>query len=322
MTDLRLYGLLHLAESESTATNVRVHSFDDQIRVYALNALGLARSLQAQGVDFTLLTNDRARVQSGLVGDPDELVVEEIPFAVEIPSGIGFYSTHFKFDVYSHLARLTHGYVGYCDLDALCLREVPPALAQMIRSRTPVCYDITDQMAPACGADALAADLALLTGGRSTGRWTGGEFIAGPPTFFASLVRAADEVWPVYREVYPSLRHVSDETVVSPAIEILRSEGVAIADAGALHIVGRFWNLPVRHRQPPLSEFENDFLLHLPADKRYLASLAESGASAGPDLFTHYRRHCGRWASRRRRILMRVRSHLRRLPSRRGNPAT
>ena len=313
MTDLRLYGLLHLAESESTATNVRVRSFDDQVRVYALNALGLSRSLRAQGVDFTLLTNDRARVLSGLVGVPHDLVVEEIPFAVEIPSGITFYSAHFKFDVYSHLALLPHGYVGYCDLDVLCLREVPPALAQLIGSGTPLCYDITDQVAPAYGADRVSADLALLSGGRSTGRWTGGEFIAGPPSFFARLLRAADEVWPVYREVYPSLHHVSDEAVVSPAIEIMRSEGVDIADAGALDIVGRFWNLPVLHPQPPLSEFENDFLLHLPADKRYLASRAETGASAGADRFTDYRQHCGRWASRRRRLLLRVRSHVRRL---------
>ena len=313
MTDLRLYGLLHLAESESTATNVRVHSFDDQIRVYALNALGLTRSLRAQGVGFTLLTNDRARVLSGLVGVPHDLVVEEIPFAVEIPSGITFYSAHFKFDVYSYLARLPHGYVGYCDLDVLCLREVPPALAQLIESGTPVCYDITDQVAPAHGAARVSADLALLTGGRSTGRWTGGEFIAGPPSFFARLVRTAKEVWPVYREVYPSLHHVSDEAVVSPAIEIMRSEGVDIADAGALDIVGRYWNLPVRHPQPPLSEFANDFLLHLPADKRYLASLAESGASDDADLFSDYRRHCQGWESRRRRLLMRIRSLLRRL---------
>lgn len=312
VTGLRLYGLLHLAESETTAANVTLRGFDDQVRVYALNALGLSRSLRAQGVDFTLLTNDSARVMSGLGEGAGEMVVEEIPFRVEIPSGITFYSAHFKLDVYSHLARLPHGYVGYCDLDVVCLRAVPPALVELMRAGTPACYDITDQVVPAHGADRVSADLALLTGGRTSGRWTGGEFIAGPPSFFARLVRTAEEVWPVYREVYPSLHHVSDEALVSPAIEIMRTEGVDIADAGALDIVGRYWNLPVRHPQPPLSTFANDFLLHLPADKRYLASLAEGGASCGADPFTDYRRHCQGWESRRRRLLMRVRSLLRR----------
>ena len=57
-------------------------------------------------------------------------------------------------------------------------------------------------------------------------------------------------------------------------IDVAADGNVYIADAGTLGIIGRYWSVNVLHPQKPFDYYKNCFLLHLPADKRFLSDSA------------------------------------------------
>jgi hypothetical protein len=280
---IKAFGLLHLNRNEKTAVNVKTSGFDEQIKVYVANAISLSNSLQAQGITFTLLTNDKAYLQQCAAAFRHPLHIEEIPFTTPVPSGIKFYSAHFKLDAFRYLALQSDGYLMLCDLDMLCINPLPDCLKNMMAANIPVCYDISDQVIPVYGQHRLLNDLQAMHGLPSEGRWTGGEFIAGPATFFQALCTEIDSIFPRYLAHIKQAFHVGDEAFTSAAIEVLRRRGTYIADAGTLGIVGRYWSGPLGHPQKPFCYFKQCFMLHLPGDKYFLQSLANRGAVTLPE---------------------------------------
>jgi hypothetical protein len=77
-------------------------------------------------------------------------------------------------------------------------------------------------------------------------------------------------------------------------VERLRHGGLEIADAGLLGIVTRFWSIVPRHPQPRFNRLPQPFLLHLPADKPFLATLRPAEQVDAARFLTAYRRHL-RW---------------------------
>lgn len=291
---LKLFGLLHCQAGERSAINFQPRDFQDQVSVYVRNAILLANSLQQQGVTFTLLTNDKVAVDSLVAREESALPTIEIPFTTVVPSGASFYSAHFKFDALRYLAGLTDAYVGLCDLDMVCINPLPASLQAVMAAGVPLRCDISEQVLPVHGRAAIARDLELLHGRASAGNWTGGGFLAGTPEFFALLSKEIDALYPAYLANIHRVHHVGDEMVTSAAIEVLRSHGVAMEDAGALGLVGIYWNAEIRHPQPPLADFQRCFLLHLPADKRFLAEQAQYGAFTPAAFLQRYADHCRR----------------------------
>lgn len=272
---MRVYGLLHLSPHEYSAVNVKVKSFKDQLSIYIKNSIALKKSLQTQNIEFTLLTNNKAAIDEQIISSQMILDVVEIPFITDVPPGVRFFSAHFKVDVFRYFSTLSEKYVGLFDLDMICVNKIPSGLKNIIESSTPIFYDISDQVIPVFGQDVIVKDLSLLTGLKSEGRWSGGEMIAGPPTFFAQLVKVIDSIWPTYANNVHKLHHVGDEAVVSAALEIMRTNGHYMGDAGSLGIVGRFWSGAVQHSQRNFSYFKKCFVLHLPSDKRFLSKIKE-----------------------------------------------
>jgi hypothetical protein len=271
---LALYGLLHLDDCEKSAMNVSVRDFQEQVAVYANCALTLSKSLQARRIGFTVLTNCRCTVEEALHSRHHDLRVEEIDFTTRVPSGVSFYSAHFKRDAYRYFATKKEEYSVMCDLDMVCINDLPRCLINNMNDRIPMCYDISDQVIPAYGHDPIIRDLEAISGTRSEGRWSGGEFIAGPPEFFSSLVKEIEGVFERYVANIDTLHHVGDESATSAALENMRKRGEYVADAGTLGIVGRFWSADVLHPQKPFEYFARSFLLHLPSDKLFLSRLA------------------------------------------------
>ena len=275
--DLSLYGLLHLADDEKGSPNDTPADFQDQVRMYAYSALGLSRSLEAHRIAFTLLTNTKATIDHALGPDKTALHVEEIDFRSEIPSGIRFYSSHCKLDVYRFFASRANEYSVLCDLDMICINDFPQCFFNNVSDRVPMCYDISDQVIPAWGRDSIIYELECMLENPSEGRWTGGGFIGGPPEFFSLLGDEIASVFPKYVDNLDAFWHVGDEAPMSAALEKMRKSGRYIADAGTLGIVGVFWNCDVLHPQRPFEYFKQCSLLHLPADKRYLSDMARRG---------------------------------------------
>ena len=228
---------------------------------------------------------------------PPALAVQEIEFPLEIPSGIPFYSAHHKIDLYRHLGSLPEGqYLGIVDLDVIALGEPPPALAQVIERGTPLAYDITQQVEPAYGRDTVARDLEMLAGFPTDGCWLGGELLAGRPSFFRALHEEIGRFYEVYVREWPRLHHQGSETLTSAAVARLRRRGLEIADAGSLGIITRFWSIPPRHPQPRFGHLPRPFLLHLPADKQFLATLRPEEQVDAERFLVAYRRYLRRRA--------------------------
>lgn len=274
--EIKIFGLLHLDESEQSAMNISTKDFRELVSIYINNAIVLSKSLQIRGVAFGLLTNDKLLIEECMpkIDDGFSLEIIEIPFITRVPSGIRFFSAHYKVDVFRYLASLGGSYYAFCDLDMVCINDFPASLYNIIEARIPLYYDISDQVIPAYGVDIIIRDLSTIGSLKSEGRWSGGEFISGPPEFFRKLVSEIESIYDDYVANIQSLHHVGDEAITSAALERIKRQGLYIADAGNIFVVGRYWNANVLHPQKPFSYFKNCFLIHLPADKRFLSNLA------------------------------------------------
>ncbi len=288
---MMIYGILHLDAEETSAHNVKVADFQDQVEIYLKNAALLSESLRLYGMDYTLLTNMKKEICSISEILNRDIDVIEIPFATEVPSGLKFFSAHFKIDALKYIASTSDEYSLLCDLDVVCVNEMPNALKNIVKKNLPLFYDISDQVIPAYGHSAIISDISRISGTSAQGRWAGGEFIAGPPEFFAELHSTIQDIWPKYLSESKSLHHIGDEAVLSAAIQIMLDKGVQISDAGTLGIIGRFWSGNIKHYQRSIMHYKDNFLLHLPADKRFLANFMTKDIG---DFFKVYKIYLGK----------------------------
>lgn len=268
---MKFYTLLHVTESEKSLHNDSVSSFRDQINLYVQCIIRLDKSLKKTESTLSVITNDAVYVKTFLKDYPIEVI--DIEFSLKVPSGISYFSPHFKIDVYKYFASLNEKYVALIDNDILCLNNTPPHLNGIIELGIPMYYDVTDQIVPSETREVVLRDKQKVSRDNVIGLWFGGEFIAGPPSFFGELYHEIGTIKDSYFTNYPTLFHKSDETLSSIAIERMIINGHKILDAGALDIIGRFWSPKPRHVQRSFDAYTNHFLLHLPSDKKFLMSL-------------------------------------------------
>ncbi len=291
MTEVEVFGLLHLQEKENSAVNLRIQNFEEQIQIYLGNASLLSKSFDSQGIQFTLLTNDAERIELLQKNDSYKLKIRQIEFPTSVPSGISFYSAHFKVDVFRYISTLNAKYVLFCDLDMVCLKPLPSVFKTLISENIPLVYEVTNQIIPANGHEAMINELQTINLIPSEGRWIGGEFFAGSPQFFKQLVSGIDEVLPSYFK-HMQMRSISslgnDEVYSTAAIEKLRRNNVYVGEAGLMNIVGRYWSSGTGYIQKPFKHFENVFLLHLPADKKILNKFNLLYKKFDPNIFLKY----------------------------------
>ena len=270
-SNFHFYGLLHIESGEDSSPNMgSVDALSDRIDIYLKGAIAFARTLAMQNISYTLLTNRPDLI----ISKYGQLNIVNIPFQIQIPRGTKFYSAHYKIDVFKYFSGLRGQYSLLCDLDVICINKIPSALKYLIQSQTPVCYDISDQVIPAYGHEAIIRDLECVLNSSSEGRWYGGEFIGGNEKFFSKLYDTIMNFFPAYIENIAGFHHVGDEAIVSSSIEYLRKQ-FYIADAGTIGIISRYWNAKVLHPQKPFAWSKNCFLVHLPGDKSLLANASE-----------------------------------------------
>ena len=277
---VHVFGLLHLAINEYSAVNLKVKNFSDQIKVYLSNASLLNKSFEAQGIKFTLLTNNKKLLEDELFGVNHKLNIVEIVFPTKVPSGVPFYSAHFKVDAFRYIASLNLKYAIFCDLDVVCLKPLPEVFETLISEGIPMVYEVTDQIIPADGHPFIIKNLEIINEKKSEGRWVGGEFMAGPSSFFNILTEEIDHVIKArgYFDLLISGEVTSgggDEVYTNAAIEKMKRSGVYISEAGLINIIGRYWSSGPGFVQKDFKYFENVFLLHLPADKYFLQKMDE-----------------------------------------------
>lgn len=245
-------------------------SVADPTDVYLKCAVTLQKSCEASGVESTLLTNDDVHVGARLAAIGARLTVVTLDFDRDVPHALPFYEAHFKLDVIRAFGTGALGdRVALVDIDAIVTKPMPV----FDNARSIWAYDITSTMTESYGADVISKDLAFAGAVETASRWFGGEFLLATSDAFAELADAVDQCWPMYLRNISRLNHIGDETVLSAAISRLSS--ATIIDAGTdpdLSVV-RYWSARTLHKPQPLGDSLEASIVHLPADKEFLAAL-------------------------------------------------
>ncbi len=274
-TGNQVYSLLFLDDQHNNNQNMSAKS---ALGIYLGCASLTASSALKAGVDFTVLTNDAQKLLDAVrEAALPPFKVREIVFTLNIPRGIRYYQAHYKISVMKSFSTGAFGpHPTLIDSDIFIRRDFTKkcALHEL------VAYDVSHK------ASHLAHDMSIMIEPAPGQRqwWAGGEFISGTPQAFAALSQAIEELLPRYVANVGSFIHVSDETPVSAALNQLANSGFKIADAGReLNIIGRWHSSRTIIPQEKLSELWTRDIVHLPADKAFLALLALS--SPTPEAF-------------------------------------
>ena len=272
-TSVQVTALLVVDDGSTNFANVR-----DARKVgttYIRCAALLAKSVAAAGHRTVIVTNraDTLSRAFARLDVPDDVTLIERRFDSKLEPGAMHRAAHHKLDLIRDLAALPGDEPAMIvDLDAVFLRcldadNLPPR-------GTIGCYDIT-------------ADMLRESAGRSTGdlhailgeiacdpRWYGGETIVARPWDYRALVTLLDEVEPRYWALRPMLYHSGDEAPVSAALNLLARRGGRLHDLGTTNTVVRWWTAKRPFPQPRLATLVDRAILHLPADKEFLAAQA------------------------------------------------
>ncbi|KQT04760.1 MULTISPECIES: hypothetical protein [unclassified Rhizobium] len=293
---LRLFTLLYIDDTEIWNASIGAGklAFKD---VYIRCASNFSQSCTGQGVQLEILTNEPAYVNEQLAKLGRPLIAVGMVFDRDVPRGIPFYAAHFKLDVFRQLGTGNFGNrVGLVDNDVVML-EAPEIDFDLWNEDRLFLYDITPTVLEEYGNDLVKADMERVAGaGVDTIRWYGGEFVAGSSAAFRTLSERIELLWPNYRAAISTLHHVGDEMIVSAAVNLLANEkSMKVTDIGAepYRWISRWFSARTMFYQMPLSYHFNSSMLHLPADKRFIADF--SAVPFDTRLFlSKFRIHVGR----------------------------
>lgn len=278
-----LYGLMYVGDKAERHINLTASS---PIDVYLLNAVLLWRSAKAAGMDLRLITNKPNALAEALTRlAPDAQVpLVEIDFPRDVPADIPFRSAHYKLDVLAAFARGELGdLVGLIDLDVVVL-----APFSCDDSDALYVYDINKRQVGTFGHQQAAKDVELLSGLPPVGPcWYGGEFIVGSPVAFARLVHEIEQIWPAYLSHQGQLHHSGDEMVVNAALARIMRSDLRVLDVGQDKVIHRWWSSRTTTPMDSWLQSSDNALLHLPADKNFLAEQATQPFAVDRFLVAH-----------------------------------
>ena len=262
----RICAMLYCGNPKENHVNI-ASGQSNPLGIYVRNAETLARSLASHGLELTLITNDPDQI-SRLKDEDAPLKVEHVTFTLDVPADISFHSAHFKLELIRLFGEGRFGpFPALFDIDTVALQPpVPPDFNALWA------YDLTPQVLGDKPDPRAFASMEQIAGKPLTSRrWFGGEFLAGNAAAFRALWEEIARIWPNYRAVAGTLYHTGDEMVLSAALNSLIDAGFPVRDAGAAKLVARWWSAPTGNAIPPLSTAASRALLHLPADKVFLA---------------------------------------------------
>jgi len=282
--------------------------------LYVRQALSLARSLNSCGKNLRVITNNREEIEELIVREVPceriDLQVTQIEFPTwSLPEHANFFAAHHKLFLFSHFAEEAHPnclidvdvVINHNNLSLTKLFDETPQIDGWV-------YDISDQVFPAYGTQAVQEDMRLLGVSHPFPRWYGGEFVMGGPRLFAYLHEQCQRYIQSYLSLLSQLHHVGDECVVSAALN-QNSQNLMLADAGASGLVVRQWTGHTLHVGKPCGVLKDCLLWHLPDAKGALSRFYKHGS-----LDTLYRNVCWqtscRRAARAPRALVRMLSRL------------
>jgi hypothetical protein len=273
MKTIQFYTLLYIdTKNQSLSINGVEGTFEAQIGTFIKCCEVLNDSLTFFAHhELTVLTNNKAYIENR----SKKFTCTEIEFTLEVPRNIKFFAAHFKIDVFKYLSKSSDSdYSILIDSDILCINKMPLNLINCIRDNIPTYYDITEQLPDNIRETIIKDKNFLMSINSSIGKWAGGEFIGGDNKFYKLLYDEIIKMKDLYLDNYKQLHHQGSETLVSAAIEKIKHKKY-ICNVGLFGGIGRYWSVPTRHVQNPWKSFVHNFLIHIPADKGFIASIGK-----------------------------------------------
>lgn len=265
MKRIRFYTLLYCEKNRQSL--IQNFGDSDDFDIYVSCCKALHDSLTEHGFELTILTNEPDVISR----KAPSLPVMSIPFTLKIPEDIAFYGAHHKIDVYDWFSKQAEDYSVLLDLDEVCINYMPENMIHAIEHDIPLYYDITSQIYPDAGRKRLIHDKTILSPDADIGLWAGGEFIGGTADFYKKLYETIISFSNTYFSRYKEFFHQGDEMLTSVAIELLIRRGTVIVDAGSFGGIRRYWSVGTNHCELLFLAVKDSFLLHIPADKRFIA---------------------------------------------------
>lgn len=271
MESVKFYTLLYIdAENQALSINGISGAFEDQIETFIKCCDSLNDSLKFfANNELIVLTNNKSYIEN----KSKKFKSIEIDFEMDVPKDIKFYAAHFKIDVFRYFSTLSDSeYSFLIDNDVLCINEMPLNLMNCIKNNIPTYYDITEQIPNDIRRTIITDKNFLMSEDSSIGKWAGGEFMGGDNKFFRLLYDEIMLMKDIYIINYKQFHHQGSETLVSAAIEKIKHKKY-ICNVGLFGGIGRYWSVPTRHVQNPWDSYKHNFLLHIPNDKYFIASI-------------------------------------------------
>lgn len=229
-----------------------------------------------------LVTNNKLIIEESLsrIGYKD-IDVLEIPFALDVPKGIPFYSAHYKVDVFNYFASLPEDeYSILLDSDVVCLQNFHSEFYNLVKEGVPSVYYLNSY-----GGDRKLNDVRFIVDDVKWLPWAGGEYIGGTADFYKKLydeiLLFKDAYW---QAIHQGLFHVGDEMLTTIALSRLRKKyNLCPVDVKWFGIIHRYWSA---------FEIKNVWsfhtsLIHLPGDKIFEADI-DLSAKTVKELFEGY----------------------------------
>ncbi|ROT17769.1 hypothetical protein EEL51_11455 [Muribaculaceae bacterium Isolate-110 (HZI)] len=288
MHNIHFYTLLYIDPNETRQLRGKNRSGDERIKIFLRNAAMLNKSLIEFGRianPLTILTNEHDLIArlSDEIGYQDYDILE-IPFSLNVPKGIKFYSAHYKIDAYKYLSTLdSERYSVLVDNDIVLLNDFPQEFFNIAEAGIPICYRLQGY-----DIDRIMKDTRKISPDTSVVEWCGGEFMSGKTKFWKELYERCVNIAPSYfSSLDKDLFHVGDEMLTSLAIAEMTDNGMRLLDAGTMNIIRRFWgaNEDVSIKKLKAS------LIHLPADKVWIASKPLNSQFTPPEFIKSYSRY-------------------------------
>ena len=269
---MNFYSLFYIAKKDSNP-NLIYNNNDEKFKIYLNNASNLYLSLKKIGYNLILLTNNPKKIRENLKYN---IKVINLNFKTAVPKKIKFYSAHFKLDVFKYLSK-KNGYNCLLDLDIIAINRPPRIFKKNVKKKTNMLYNLNQNYNDLNNDHNKSIIKSLKYCNKlndNTAEWYGGEFIAGSNFFFKKIYTESNKLLNNYLKYFKILHHQGDEMIVNSAIQKLKkNKKFKYKDISNEKIITRYWSINTLHKQKDINFHLKNFLIHLPADKKFLSRL-------------------------------------------------
>lgn len=262
----------------------------DRMKIFIGCAALLDKTLSINNIgSLEILTNDIKTLNKYQREFGYSIKATEINFSLNVPTGIKFYSAHFKIDVFKYLGTLDNNQVSFLlDNDVVCTNGIPNLIKNIEKANysNDKCFPALIYEMPLYGGDRMLADKKKIDKEQIHGLWAGGEFIAATSEFYADLYKEIISIKDKYWEVCKDLFHQGDEMLTSIALEnMFYKSQYPILNIGNLGIIKRYWSI---FDSNPYYK-DKVWLAHLPYDKGMLSNIDLNKINSNEDLVRIYK---------------------------------